>query len=182
MISRYLDISSEWCLDILKYLLNDTVARLQQGRGHVEKLRICSSRRRSALFRCGTSPSTQTLGSIKIWLPKTNNVPKISSLWIWISSEWLCFGHSPVQVGDLWKNFGRKFVQLYANTSLTRCTAFTNLIDLVEIPFHISFTDYFDTFSKSSHPRVPILMGRRLLLLDGEGFINILKTGHFYFH
>ena len=139
MISRYLDISSEWCLDILKYLLNDTVARLQQGRGHVEKIRICSSRRRSALFRCGTSPSTQTLGSIKIWLPKTNNVPKISSLWIWISSEWLCFGHSPVQVGDLWKNFGRKFVQLYANTSLTRCTAFTNLIDLVEIPFHISF-------------------------------------------
>ena len=138
MISRYLDISSEWCLDILKYLLNDTVARLQQGRGHVEKIRICSSRRRSALFRCATSSSTQTLDSIKIWFPKTM-CQKISSLSIWIS-EWLCIGHGPVQVGDLWKLFGRKFVQLYANASLMRCAAFTHLIDLVETQIYISFS------------------------------------------
>ena len=25
-------------------------------------------------------------------------------------------------------------------------------------------------------------MVKELLLLDGEGFISILKTGHFYFH
>ena len=141
MISRYLDISSEWCLDILKYLLNDTVARLQQGRGHVEKLRICSRRRRSRLFRGATSSSTQTLDwAVSKFDSLKQCVPKISSLWIWISSEWLlCFIHGPVQVGNLWKYFGRKFVQLYGNASLRRCAAFTHLIDLVEIHVHISF-------------------------------------------